>query len=44
MEPPPGAPGLRSVRVLRQLEHIEQAGFLPGPLLESVETDWDADE
>jgi chemotaxis protein histidine kinase CheA len=38
------APGLRSVRVLRQLEHIEQAGFLPGPLLESVETDWEADE
>ena len=44
-EAPPRAPapGLRSVRVLRRLDHVDQAGFLPRPLLESVEADWEVE-
>jgi hypothetical protein len=46
MESPPRAPapGLRSVRVLRKLEHVDQSGYLPRPLLESIETDWEVEE
>ena len=42
MAPPPRppAPGLRSVRVLRRLDQAGMAGFLPGPLLASLQADW----
>jgi chemotaxis protein histidine kinase CheA len=45
MESPPKAPapGLRSVRVLRRLEHADQAGYLSRPLLESIEADWEVE-
>jgi hypothetical protein len=41
--PPPQAPapGLRSVRVLRRLDQAGTAGFLPGPLLASLQADWE---
>jgi hypothetical protein len=43
-EPPEApAPGLRSVRVLRRLEHADQAGYLSRPLLESIEADWEVE-
>jgi hypothetical protein len=43
MAPPPHppAPGLRSVRVLRRLDQAGMAGFLPGPLLASLQADWE---
>jgi chemotaxis protein histidine kinase CheA len=46
MESPPRAPapGLRSVRVLRKIEHVDQSGYLPRPLLESIETDWEVEQ
>jgi chemotaxis protein histidine kinase CheA len=46
MESPPRAPapGLRSVRVLRKIEHVDQSGYLPRPLLESIEADWEVEE
>jgi hypothetical protein len=39
--PRPPAPGLRSVRVLRRLDQAGTAGFLPGPLLASLQADWE---
>jgi hypothetical protein len=39
--PRPPAPGLRSVRVLRRLDQAGAAGFLPGPLLASLQADWE---
>jgi len=46
MESPPKAPapGLRSVRVLRRLEQADQVGYLPRPLLESIEADWEVEQ
>jgi len=38
------APGLRSVRVLRRLDQAQRAGFLPPPLVESIQTDWEESE
>jgi len=35
------APGLRSVRMLRQLGQAEKAGFLPPPLVASLAADWE---
>ena len=41
MPPPmPSAPGLRSVRILRRLDQARRAGFLSGPLLDSLEAAW----
>ena len=44
-EAPPKAPapGLRSVRVLRKLEHVDKAGFFSQPLLESMRADWEVE-
>ena len=42
--PRPPAPGLRSVRVLRRLDQAGRAGFLPGPLLASLQADWEVEQ
>ena len=46
LAPPPTAPapGLRSVRVLRQLGQAERAGFLPPPLIEALAADWEEEQ
>jgi hypothetical protein len=36
----PSATGLRSVRILRRLNQARRAGFLSGPLLDSLEITW----
>ncbi len=38
--PMPSATGLRSVRILRRLDQARQAGFLSGPLIDSLEVTW----
>ena len=40
LPPTPSAPGLRSVRILRGLDQARRAGFLSGPLLDSLEASW----
>lgn len=40
LPPPPSATGLRSVRILRELDQARRAGFLSGPLLDSLEATW----
>lgn len=40
LPPMPSATGLRSVRILRELDQARRAGFLSGPLLDSLEATW----
>lgn len=42
--PTPPAPGLRSVRVLRRLDQVERAGYLPPPLVEALAADWEEEQ